>query len=111
MERSNNWVQIFSQQNFPGFRIFRTFSTKKTPNKIQAKNFTAEDLIFVHRPGWIALCVEITISFLWTELKAAAVGGAVTMFGAGVHVVDGDHLFDPRARNIPGNFDVRLWAC
>ena len=84
---------------------------KKDAKQNSSKKFTAEDLIFVHRPGWIALCVEITISFLWTELKAAAVGGAVTMFRTGVTVVDGDKLFDPCARNIPGHFDVRFRAC
>ena len=83
----------------------------RSANKTQEKVFTAEDLIFVHRTGWLALCVEIAISFLWTELKAAAVGGAVTMFGTGVTVVDGDKLFDPCARNIPGHFDVRFRAC
>ena len=79
------------------------------------RKFTAEDLIFVHslchRPGWLALSVEITRSFLWSELKAATVDGVVTMSGAGVNVVDVFvDLFYPRARNIPSNFDVRLWA-
>ena len=70
----------------------------RTEKKVTKKLFTAEDLSFVLRPGWLALCVEITKSLdfgLWTELKAAAVGGAVTMSGAGVRVVDVDNLFDP----------------
>ena len=83
----------------------------RSANKTQEKVLTAEDFIFVHRTGWLALCVEITISFLWTELKAAAVDGVVTISGAGVHVVDGDNLFDPCARNIPGHFDVWFRAC
>ena len=84
-----------------------------TEKKVTKKlfTFTAEDLIFVHRPGWLALCVEIAISFLWTELKAAAACDVVTMCGAGVHVVDGENLFDPCARNIPGHFDVWFRAC
>ena len=73
--------------------------------------FTTEDLIFVYRNGWLALCIEITKHFLWTVLKAAAVGSIVTMSSAVVNVRDGNILFNPCARNIASHFDVRFLAC
>ena len=71
---------------------------------------TTEDLIFVYRSGWLALCIEITKHFLWTVLKAAAVGNTVTMSRAGVNVGDGIIVFDPIARNIARYIVVRSLA-
>ena len=69
--------------------------------------FTTEDLIFVYRNGWLALCIEITKHFLWTVLKAAAVGVGVTMSSTGGHVLNQAETNNPITENISGSIDVR----